>query len=85
MITDSIRKQVDCDYIWKKTSAGIRVWQTGRKIGANVDFIQDSGADLRSQPIIIHTGKNDVMHDSCTTTQNRLQIEDGGQFAASPL
>ena len=64
VLIDSMSKQVNCDYIQEKTSAELRILQTGRNIAATVNFIQDNVTELRSHPVIIHTGTNNVAHES---------------------
>lgn len=63
---------VDTSYIQRKTARVTTVPQVGN-ICKMVDFIQCNAERLNSQPIIIHTGTNDVVNESQFTTERRLK------------
>lgn len=72
LIADSIPKHIDTDFIKRKTSAKVCYIQEGGNISKTTDFIQDNADELKDQPIIIHTGTNDVVRESSQTTERRL-------------
>eukprot|EP00918_Siedleckia_nematoides_P017708 GHVU01038027.1.p1 GENE.GHVU01038027.1~~GHVU01038027.1.p1 ORF type:complete len:172 (-),score=11.61 GHVU01038027.1:729-1244(-) len=70
---NTLLRSVDADFIKRKTSADLDYVHQGGNISKTVDFIQDNAASLHSEPIIIHTGTNDVVHESQITTERRFR------------
>ena len=73
IIGDSMPKHIDCDYIRRKSAANVCYKQEGGDIGKTIDFIQNNADSLRTQPIIILTGTNDVVREGSQTTERRFQ------------
>ena len=72
VISDSIPKNINQDYILRKTSAKVTLVREGQDVSKVVDYIQSCAEKLRSEPIVIHTGTNNVTREHEQTTKKRL-------------
>ena len=72
LISDSVPKNIDVNYIQRKTAAKVSVLREGRDVNKTVDYIQDHAACLRSSHIVLHTGTNNVLRESEHITMRRF-------------
>ena len=80
LLSDSMTKNVDTSYIQRKTPAHVIPVPWGGDIGKTVDFIQSNADTMKSQPIIIHTGTNDVVKKSQFTTERHFKRLEGNGY-----
>jgi hypothetical protein len=73
VLSDSIPKRIDKDYILRKTSTNVNINPEGMTIQDATTYIQYNADSLRTRPLIIHTGTNNVAREHPSITQQRLE------------
>jgi hypothetical protein len=73
VVADSIPKHVNKDYILRKTSTNVNITPEAMTIQDATTYIQYNADSLRSRPLIIHTGTNNVAREHPSITQQRLE------------
>ena len=66
-------KEVDVQYMKRKTSTDVTVMRTVGSVSKTIDFIQDNTDTFKNTPVIIHTGTNDVIRERCHVTERRFE------------